>query len=58
MEWLRSGDYSDIRYETAGGVAKVTINRPDLRNAFRPLTVVEMARAFDTARDDPGVGFS
>src|SRR5881397_3924543 len=56
MEWLRSGDYSDIRYETAGGVAKVTINRPDLRNAFRPLTVVEMARAFDTARDDPGVG--
>jgi naphthoate synthase len=54
--WVRSGDYEDIVYETWDGIARITINRPEVRNAFRPLTVVEMARAFDVARDDPSVG--
>jgi naphthoate synthase len=54
--WERSGDYQDIVYETWDGIAKITINRPEVRNAFRPLTVVEMAKAFEVARDDPAVG--
>jgi len=54
--WLRAGDYQDILYETWDGIAKITINRPDVRNAFRPLTVVEMAKAFEVARDDPEIG--
>jgi naphthoate synthase len=56
MDWQASGEYTDIRYETAEGMAKVTIARPEVRNAFRPLTVREMSRAFDVARDDPAVG--
>jgi naphthoate synthase len=56
MEWQGSGKYTDIRYETAEGMAKVTIARPEVRNAFRPLTVREMRAAFDVARDDPAVG--
>jgi naphthoate synthase len=56
MDWRPSGDHTDIRYETAEGMAKITINRPEVRNAFRPLTVREMAEAFDAARDDPAVG--
>ncbi|HEY4937840.1 MAG: naphthoate synthase [Actinomycetota bacterium] len=58
MNWERSGDYTDILYETSapGGIAKITINRPEVRNAFRPKTVVEMSRAFDRARDDPSIG--
>src|SRR5438477_827299 len=56
MEWQPSGDYTDIRYETAEGIAKITIDRPELRNAFRPLTVQELIAAFDRARDDPDVG--
>jgi naphthoate synthase len=54
--WVRAGDYQDILYETWDGIAKITINRPDVRNAFRPLTVVEMAKAFEAARDDPEIG--
>jgi naphthoate synthase len=54
--WRPSGDYTDIRYETAEGIAKITIDRPEVRNAFRPLTVTEMKRAFDVARDDPAIG--
>lgn len=54
--WKRSGDYTDIRYETADGIAKITIDRPEVRNAFRPQTVNEMAHAFDVARHDPDVG--
>src|SRR4029077_142311 len=54
--WQRSGDYTDILYETAEGIAKITINRPEVRNAFRPATVSEMAKAFETARDDPEIG--
>jgi naphthoate synthase len=56
MDWQASGEYTDIRYETAEGMAKVTIARPEVRNAFRPLTVQELERAFAVARDDPAVG--
>src|SRR4029434_6981075 len=54
--WTGSGEYTDIRYETAEGIAKITIDRPEVRNAFRPLTVRELIRAFDVARDDPEIG--
>jgi len=55
-EWLPAGEWSDIRYETADGIAKITIDRPEVRNAFRPRTTAELIRAFDLARDDPSVG--
>src|ERR671912_1777633 len=55
-DWRPAGDYEDIRYELAEGIAKITIDRPEVRNAFRPRTVVEMARAFSLAQDDPEVG--
>jgi naphthoate synthase len=54
--WVAAGDYTDIRYETAEGIAKVTIDRPEVRNAFRPLTTRELIRAFEVARDDPAIG--
>jgi naphthoate synthase len=61
VEWHRSGpepgkDYSDILYDTADGVAKITINRPEVRNAFRPTTLFELSHAFDVARDDRSIG--
>ena len=56
IEWQQAGEFEDIRYETAGGVAKITINRPEVRNAFRPLTVQEMQRALEDARDDQRIG--
>ena len=56
MEWHQQGDYSDIRYESAEGIAKLTICRPEVRNAFRPKTLYELADAFERARDDPRVG--
>ena len=60
-EWKPGdGDYGDIRYETAalpgGQVAKLTINRPEVRNAFRPQTLFELQNAFERARNDPEVG--
>ncbi len=54
--WRRSGQYEDIIYETWDGIAKITINRPEVRNAFRPATVFEMSKAFEVARDDPQIG--
>jgi naphthoate synthase len=55
--WTATGDYEDIRYETSGdGIAKLTINRPEVRNAFRPQTIVELSQAFEAAREDPDVG--
>jgi len=48
--------YQDILYETADGIAKITINRPEVRNAFRPRTIKELIRAFDQAREDAEVG--
>jgi naphthoate synthase len=54
--WQQAGDYTDIRYETAEGIAKITICRPEVRNAFRPQTLFELSDAFNVARDDPAVG--
>src|SRR3990172_1583168 len=54
--WVAADGYTDIRYETAEGIAKITIDRPEVRNAFRPLTTREMIHAFDLAREDPSVG--
>jgi naphthoate synthase len=48
--------YGDIRYETAEGIAKITISRPEVRNAFRPQTLFELMDAFERARDDRDVG--
>ena len=56
VSWHPSGDFTDIRFESAEGIAKITIDRPEVRNAFRPLTVKELIRAFEVARDDPTVG--
>jgi naphthoate synthase len=55
-DWKPDGDYTDIRYETAEGIAKITICRPEVRNAFRPQTLFEMSDAFNRARDDLSVG--
>jgi naphthoate synthase len=51
-----SGDWRDIRYETAEGIARITICRPEVRNAFRPRTLFELSAAFGLARDDPEIG--
>ncbi len=62
IEWQKAGEYTDILYQTGipetdtAGIAKVTINRPEVRNAFRPLTVTEMQDAFAKARDDASIG--
>src|SRR5689334_21728993 len=56
MDWRQAGDYGDIRYEVGEGIAKITIARPEVRNAFRPQTLFELSDAFETARDDPAVG--
>ena len=56
IEWKPDGDFRDITYETAEGIAKITINRPEVRNAFRPQTLFELADAFNRARDDADVG--
>ncbi|HKI95608.1 MAG TPA: 1,4-dihydroxy-2-naphthoyl-CoA synthase [Gemmatimonadales bacterium] len=56
-EWTVVKEYTDIRFErTDDGIAKITINRPQVRNAFRPLTVREMQDAFAVARDDADIG--
>ena len=55
-EWVQSADYTDIEYHVAEGIAKITINRPEVRNAFRPQTLFELADAFDRARDDDEIG--
>ncbi len=58
--WVRARDYEDILYDTLdfeeGRVARITINRPEVRNAFRPTTLFELSDAFNAARDDPQVG--
>ena len=56
FEWQLRGDWTDIRYETSDGMAKITIDRPEVRNAFRPLTTRELISAFELARDDPEIG--
>ncbi|MGC2168777.1 MAG: 1,4-dihydroxy-2-naphthoyl-CoA synthase [Acidimicrobiales bacterium] len=54
--WERRGEYGDIIYEVGEGIARITINRPEVRNAFRPQTLFELSRAFEAARDDLSVG--
>ena len=55
--WVKGAkEFQDIVYETADGIAKITINRPHVRNAFRPQTIIELKEAFDLARDDEKVG--
>ena len=54
--WETRGDYGDIIYESAEGIARITINRPERRNAFRPQTLFELSDAFERARDDIEVG--
>jgi len=57
IEWQSADDsYEDILYEKADGIAKITINRPERRNAFRPPTLAELRDAFTRARDDLDVG--
>ena len=56
IRWQRSGEFSDIVYEKAEGIARVTINRPSRRNAFTPETIAEMLKAFSDARDDASIG--
>ena len=54
--WERFDGFDDIYYDVAEGIAKITINRPERRNAFRPQTLFELSRAFEMARDDTSVG--
>jgi naphthoate synthase len=57
IEWSSgAGAYEDIRYETGGGIAKVTIARPEVLNAFRPQTLIEVSAAMELAREDEEVG--
>ena len=57
MTWTSAAEYADIRYETSGdGIAKVTIDRPEVRNAFRPQTIVEISDALERAREDTSIG--
>jgi naphthoate synthase len=55
--WHQSGDYQDIRYDaTDDGIAKITICRPEVHNAFRPQTLIEISQALTVAREDESVG--
>lgn len=56
IQWRSARTYTDLRYEIADGIAKITINRPEVRNAFRPRTVFELLDAFTAAREDAAVG--
>lgn len=56
-DWISIKKYQDIKFEkTADGVGKITINRPEVRNAFRPQTVMELKEAFELAREDQSIG--
>lgn len=55
-KWEVADDYADIKYHKIPGIAKITINRPRIHNAFRPLTVQEMIHALEDARNDPEIG--
>jgi naphthoate synthase len=56
VDWKAAGQYEDIIYETGEGIAKITINRPERHNAFRPTTLFELKDAFNLAQEDPEVG--
>jgi len=55
-DWIADGEYTDIRYEVLRGIAKITIARPEVRNAFRPTTLFELADAFERARNAENIG--
>jgi naphthoate synthase len=57
VTWTAQGDYADILYETSGdGIAKITINRPEVHNAFRPETLIDVSAALEVAREDADIG--
>ncbi|MFQ5853825.1 MAG: 1,4-dihydroxy-2-naphthoyl-CoA synthase, partial [Candidatus Binatia bacterium] len=56
IHWIEAAKFRDIKYHKAEGIAKITMNRPGVRNAFRPLTVEEMCRALEDARNDERIG--
>ncbi len=56
IHWLSQGDYSDIRFDAADGIARIAIDRPERRNAFRPETVSQLIDAFHRAHHDPAIG--
>lgn len=56
VEWQKVRDYTDIIFEKAEGMAKITINRPEVRNAFRPETLTDLINAFEISREDPEIG--
>src|SRR6478735_1127843 len=57
VTWTPAAQYEDIKYELSGdGIAKITINRPEVRNAFRPQTIIELIDAFEQAREDTSAG--
>jgi naphthoate synthase len=56
IEWRRVRDYEDITYQRAEGIGRIAINRPQVRNAFRPQTVMELIDAFSRAREDHDIG--
>ncbi len=56
VKWESQADYADILYEVAEGIAKITINRPEVRNAFRPQTLFDLKDAFTRAHEDAGLG--
>ena len=56
MEWKSKRAYGDILFDVADGIARITINRPEVRNAFRPTTLFELSDAFNAAREDPEIG--
>jgi naphthoate synthase len=57
VTWTPAGEYTDIRYEHSGdGIAKLTIDRPQVHNAFRPETLIELSHALNLAREDPSIG--
>ena len=56
VQWENVKDYSDIIFEKAEGMGKITINRPEVRNAFRPATLTELIDAFNLCREDPEIG--
>jgi len=56
IKWVKAADFKDIKYHKVEGIAKITINRPEVRNAFRPQTVFEMSAALSDARDDSQIG--
>src|SRR3979409_349328 len=57
VTWAPGAEYEDIRYELSGdGIAKITIDRPEVRNAFRPETLIEISHALEQAREDTDIG--